>query len=163
MLKCRKGEYTHIPSGIWIVESGMITKVGINNLDQYVQINICVPGDYLMPDAGTKIYALIDTVISSVSISDIDTVKLMHQINDLEMLSVIRGCALNPPTPGEGIYQGRVAKFLQWLSVKTSLEEKDLFSMFTQHMIGSFVGVKRCAVSTRLAAMGYSLSIKKNK
>jgi hypothetical protein len=160
MLKCKKGEYTHIPNGIWVIESGMLTKVGINNLDQYVQINICVPGDYLMPDIGTKIYALSDSIVSTVSISDIDTVKLMHQINDLERLSLIRGYALNPPTPGEGIYQGRVAKFLQWLSIRTSLQEKELFSLFPQHMIGSFIGVKRCAVSTRLAAMGYSLSIK---
>jgi hypothetical protein len=163
MIECKKGEYVYIPSGIWEVTSGIMTKIGTNNCDEYVYINVCVPGDYIMPDLGIKVLALTNSSLVPVSISDIDTVKLFHQINDLERLALIRTHSLNPPVPGDGIYLGRIAKFLAWLSSRTGLGDKEIFSLFSQKSIGSFVGIKRCAVSSRLSAMGYSISPQKTK
>lgn len=156
-LLSKAGNPFDITSGIWLVESGSLQKRACidsdNVIDEYTVINLYAAGDYFIGDSDLLIdyFALEETVISNISISEIDPVKLLFQLDSLESLLFLNAYHLETPENTKG----KIHNFLVWASKKLNKNIADITNLLTQEEIGKLLNLSRLTVHRKLKMIDF--------
>lgn len=152
----RSGNLINFNSGIWLIQEGSLQKRALkpnttasNILDDYAIVNIYCQGDYFMGDSDMKIdyFALEDSIITQVNINQIDSAKLLFQLDSLEELIYCRSYNDRDET------RLKLPMFLTWICKKLQRSDSQVFNLLSQEEIGKLVGFKRQTVSRKLSEM----------
>lgn len=156
-LLSKSGNILDISSGIWLVESGSLQKRACISADyftdEYTVINLYAAGDYFIGDSDLKVdyFALENTIISTVAISEIDPVKLLFQLDSLESLLFLNTYHLETPDNTKG----KVHNFLVWASKKLNRNIADITRLLTQEEIGKLLNLSRLTVHRKLKMINF--------
>jgi CRP-like cAMP-binding protein len=139
-------------TGIWFIQKGSLQKVAINEesdqVNYRVVLNIYSQGDYFMGDSDLFIdyIAIEDADISEISLSEIDPMQLLYQLDAIEELRFVNSHKLE----GSFNQHGKINKFLDWASKRLSKEKSIVLSLISQSTIGQLVGVTRITTNKKL-------------
>jgi CRP-like cAMP-binding protein len=139
-------------TGIWFIEKGSLQKVAINEesdqLNYRVALNLYSQGDYFMGDSDLFVdyIAIEDAEISEISLSEIDPMQLLYQLDAIEELRFVNSHKLE----GSSNQHGKINKFLDWASKRLSKEKSTVLDLINQSTIGQMVGVTRITTNKKL-------------
>jgi CRP-like cAMP-binding protein len=139
-------------TGIWFIAKGSLQKVAINEdtdqLNHRVVLNLYSQGDYFMGDSDLSIdyIAIENAEISEISLSEIDPMQLLYQLDAIEELRFVNAHKLED----ESNHQGKMNKFLDWASKRLSKEKTTVLSLINQATIGQLVGITRITTNKKL-------------
>jgi hypothetical protein len=138
----------HIKCGIWVLEEGSLQKRAISKDDSYTVLNLYAVDDYFIGDSDLFIdyVALEYSVIRSVGISDIDPVKVLFQLDDLEQLNWLNSFKLQEKNQSNN----RIDLFVNWASRKLHKSVMEVPKVLSQDVISKLTGVNRVTVNRKI-------------
>lgn len=164
----RSGNLISFNSGIWLLEKGSLQKRALksdgssepNILDNYSIVNIYAQGDYFQGDSDMEIdyFALEESVISLVTIPEIDPVRLLFQLDSLEELMHQRSYS-----DREDKKKNKLPNFFAWACKKLNRSDEQIVALLSQEEIGKLMGLRRSTVNRKLAGMPNSDRLMKMK
>lgn len=146
-------------TGIWLLEKGSLQKIASKNPDtNYSVLNIYSQGDYLMGDSDLNIdyVAIEDSLITQVSLNEIDPIQLLYQIDSIEGLVYVNSFKLEE----DNIKNTRFVKFLIWAGRRLGKSCYLVPSLLNQSDMGSLIGATRVTVNRKLQQVRKQLCTK---
>jgi hypothetical protein len=137
-----------IKCGIWILAEGSLQKRALSKDDIYTVLNLYAVGDYFIGDSDLFIdyIALEYSIINWVQLSDIDPVKVLFQLDDLEQLHWLNSFKLEE----EQKANNRIELFVSWASRKLHKSIRDIPKILSQDVISKLTGVNRVTVNRKI-------------